>query len=79
MSSKVITNKMRIIETPFSSKILEKGEIILASSSENGLLFTRIQNNEEYLFDIDDINHDEFEYYSPIYFPKFNILNNSLF
>ncbi|MCS7317615.1 MAG: hypothetical protein NZZ41_04805 [Candidatus Dojkabacteria bacterium] len=69
MSSKIITNKFNVYKTPFSKRILQKGEYLLATDSPYGLLFTKIKNGVEYIYDEEDIKqeNDDYENYVPIH------------
>lgn len=78
MPSKIITNKFNVYKTPFPANVLTKGEYIIGSSSPNGVLYTKMQNNIEYLFDEEDLKNYsiDIEYSSPIKLPIYKEIEN---
>lgn len=73
MPSKVITSKFNVYKTPFPASVLQAGEYILGSSSYNGVLFTKMIGNVEYVYDVEDIKkvNDDFSTYAPIRVPVY--------
>lgn len=79
MASKIITNKFNVYKTPFPANVLAKGEYIIGASSVNGVLYTKMQNNIEYLFDEEDLKNlsIDIELCSPIKLPVYTEIQSN--